>query len=101
MTHTTRLNELLKRGWTCTDDFIRPACENPKPGTPTVSHKSVEISGMIQGVPQVAFLSVECGLVMVQRGEDFTFDEFIALLDGKPEAEKVLPGQKSLFWDDT
>lgn len=93
MTHTTRLSELLKRGWTCTDDFIRPACENPKPNKPTVSHSSVEISGTIRGVPQVALLSVECGLVMVQRGEDYRFEEFIALLDGKPEAEKALPGR--------
>lgn len=100
MTHTTRLSELLKRGWTCTDDFIRPACENPKPGKPTVSHRSVEISGMIQGVPLVAFLSVECGLVMMQRGDDFTFDEFLALLDGKTGAARVLPGQRSLFGDE-
>lgn len=96
MTHTTRLAELLSRGWTCE----HPNAIHRPIGRDGVGRGSVYLEGLINSHPREAFLSIEDGLVMLIRGEDYTFDEFIALLDRKPEALKVLPGQKSLLGDE-
>ena len=77
--HEKRLTKLATLGWTC---------EHPHMTHNPVSNggqhlRSVYLEGQINGDPREAFLSIGCGLVMLLRGEDFTFDHFVDLLEGR------------------
>ena len=96
MNHNDRLKILQSRGWTCE----HPNAIHRPIGRDGVSRGSVYLEGLINSQPREAFLSIEDGFVMLIRGEDFTFDQFIALLDRKPEAVKPLAGQRSLWGDE-
>ena len=94
--HTQRLAELLKLGWTCE----HPASIHHPIGHDKVSRRSVYLEGQINGAPREAFLSISDGVVMLIRGEDFTFAHFIDLLEGRlrlPVESLKDDRQKGLF----
>lgn len=94
--HEKRLAKLATLGWTC---------EHPHMIHQPVSHgkqhlRAVYLEGQINAVPREAFLSIGCGLVMLLRGEDFTFVHFVDLLEGRlrlPVERMADDRQKGLF----
>jgi hypothetical protein len=95
-THNTRLAALQQRGWDCKHpDYAHNPVAND--GS---HHRSVYLEGLIHGVPQAIFLSINTGLVMVLRGDDYAFDVFIEYVDGKPPGVQVAKGQRGLFGED-
>ena len=95
-THNSRLAELQQRGWTCEHpDHVH----NPVANDDT-HHRSVYLEGLIRGVPQSIYLSIATGLVMVWRGDDYSFDTFIEYVDSGPPRVQVAKGQRGLFGED-
>ena len=93
-----RLKELKSRGWSCDHPEKSHNCKSHNHGM----HQCLYLEGAIDGVPQQIFLSVFSGLVMVIKGEDYPFEEFLNLLDGVNVVPVVKPasGQRSLWEDD-
>jgi len=91
MNHQQRLSTLFARGW---------ICKHPESIHPIQWRETVHIEGQIASQERDAWLCITTGLVMLWRGEDFEFDKFIYLLDGKVEAVKAATGQRGLFEDD-
>jgi hypothetical protein len=93
-----RLSALKSRGWSCDHPEKSHNCKSHNHGM----HQCLYLEGAIGGVPQQIFLSVFSGLVMVIRGEDYPFQDFLNILDGVNVAPVVKPasGQRSLLEDE-
>ena len=95
--HSERIRALQSRGWGYDPEHGQHITHNF--GTDKQPYKCVYLVGLLWSVPRSAFLSIDCGRVLLVQGEDMTFDEFIAVLDGKAE-RKALVGQRGFSFDE-
>jgi hypothetical protein len=99
MNHKERMKTLTARGWTC--DY--PNAVHPI-NVDKISYRCVWCVGPMPGFSelQAVYLDVEDGNVFLTGREhkDYSWDEFLAELDRKPEAAKPLAGQRSLWGDE-
>jgi hypothetical protein len=97
MTHTDRLAILATHGWTCEHPNETRIYGQDKDHKP---HQSVFIQGILEGVLQEGYLTLDCGLVLLWGLPDWTFEEFFAVLEGRAVVEAVessWPKQLEMF----